>query len=78
MEAHFNKGQAILRTLVENCLLKNVGNEREKMHDLARDMTKLITHKLLCFHVTLRNCMFVTALYVVLTSLGTFSSLTKI
>ncbi|TYG96234.1 hypothetical protein ES288_A11G332700v1 [Gossypium darwinii] len=46
LEANMDKGQAILRTLVENCLLENVGNERVRMHDLVIDMVKLITQDL--------------------------------
>ncbi|MFQ6635409.1 hypothetical protein Gotur_010285 [Gossypium turneri] len=38
MEANFDKCQTILRTLVDNCLLENVGNIRVKMHDSVIDM----------------------------------------
>ncbi|KAL4353637.1 hypothetical protein GQ457_06G022790 [Hibiscus cannabinus] len=41
-----DKGQVIVRTLVDNCLLENVGNERVRMHDLVRDMAELINHEL--------------------------------
>ncbi|PPD73673.1 hypothetical protein GOBAR_DD29403 [Gossypium barbadense] len=46
LEANMDKGEAILRTLVENWLLENVGNERVRMHDLVTDMAKLITQDL--------------------------------
>ncbi|KAG4122891.1 hypothetical protein ERO13_D11G296608v2 [Gossypium hirsutum] len=45
-EVMLDKGQAILRTLVENCLLEDVGNERVRMHDLTIDMAKLIIQEL--------------------------------
>ncbi|XP_039029345.1 putative disease resistance protein At3g15700 isoform X2 [Hibiscus syriacus] len=41
-----DEGQAIVRTLVDNCLLENVGNERIKMHGLVRDMAQHIKHEL--------------------------------
>ncbi|KAK8689231.1 hypothetical protein V6N13_087954 [Hibiscus sabdariffa] len=34
-----DKGQVMLRTLVDDCLLENVGNERVRLHDLVRDVT---------------------------------------
>ncbi|TYJ11935.1 hypothetical protein E1A91_A11G312300v1 [Gossypium mustelinum] len=46
MEVMLDKGQAILRTLVGNCLLEDVGNERVTMHNLTRDMAKLIMQEL--------------------------------
>ncbi|KAA3472437.1 disease resistance protein [Gossypium australe] len=46
LEANMDKGHAILRTLVDNCLLENVGNERVRMHDLVTDMAKLSTQDL--------------------------------
>ncbi|TYG47478.1 hypothetical protein ES288_D11G341900v1 [Gossypium darwinii] len=46
LEANMDKGEAILRTLVENWLLENVGNERVRMHDLVTEMAKLITQDL--------------------------------
>ena len=41
-QANLERGQAILRELVNNCLLENVENGIVKMHDLVRDMALLI------------------------------------
>ena len=41
-QANLEMGQAILRELVNNCLLENVENGRVKMHDPVRDMALLI------------------------------------
>ncbi|XP_039022275.1 putative disease resistance protein At3g15700 [Hibiscus syriacus] len=41
-----DEGQAIVRTLVDNCLLENVGNERLQMHDIVREMAQLINREL--------------------------------
>ncbi|MBA0654567.1 hypothetical protein Goklo_021545, partial [Gossypium klotzschianum] len=38
LEANMDNGQAMLRTLVENCLLENIGKERVNTHDLATNM----------------------------------------
>ncbi|XP_021288302.1 probable disease resistance protein At1g15890 isoform X1 [Herrania umbratica] len=46
MQANLDRGQAILRKLVDNCLLEDVGNGRVKMHDLVRDMALRIQHQL--------------------------------
>ncbi|XP_017979712.1 PREDICTED: probable disease resistance protein At4g27220 [Theobroma cacao] len=46
MQANLDRGQAILRKLVDNCLLEDVGNGTVKMHDLVRDMALRIQHQL--------------------------------
>ncbi|XVE80166.1 hypothetical protein DITRI_Ditri14bG0117900 [Diplodiscus trichospermus] len=46
MEKNLDRGQAVLRKLVDNCLLENVENGRVRMHDLVRDMALAITHEL--------------------------------
>ncbi|MBA0803940.1 hypothetical protein Gohar_014099, partial [Gossypium harknessii] len=46
LEANMDNGQAMLRTLIENCLLENIGKERVKMHDLATNMVKFIIQEL--------------------------------
>lgn len=38
MQAKLDRGEAILRQLVDNCLLEKVETGRLKMHDLVRDM----------------------------------------
>ncbi|XVF78223.1 hypothetical protein PTKIN_Ptkin14bG0113000 [Pterospermum kingtungense] len=46
MRAKSDRGQAILRQLIDNCLLEKVENGRVKMHDLVREMAVQISQEL--------------------------------